>query len=110
MQTRDYLSSYRHHALGQTNQRLNQHPPYLALGLDEDTRKSVYRDLFCCALDDAALTDLRVALMQGQPVGSERFKVEMREAAGVRRTQVRRGRPAKSTKKSAVNDQTDFGF
>lgn len=103
-------SSYRHHALGQTDQRLNQHPLYLALGLDEDTRRSAYRDLFRCELDDAALTDLRVALMQGQPLGSERFKEEMCAAAGVRRTQARRGRPAKSNDKAAERDQIDFGF
>lgn len=31
-------SSYRRHALGQMDQRLNYHPLYLALGREEDTR------------------------------------------------------------------------
>lgn len=101
-------SSYRHYVLGQMDQRLNCHPLYLALGREEDARRAAYGDSFRGELDDAALTDIRMALMQGQAVGSQRFKEEMNAAAGVRRAQVRRGRPARLTDKSAVEEQTDF--
>jgi putative transposase len=103
-------SSYRHHALGQPDQRLHHHPLYLALGLDAETRSSTYRDLFRHELDEAAIAELRLALMQGQPLGSERFKEETCAAVGVRRTQTRRGRPVKPVEQVAVADQIDFGF
>jgi len=103
-------SSYQHHALGQTDQRLQHHPLYLALGKNEEIRNAAYRDLFRYELDEAAISDLRLALAQGQPLGSERFKDEMSAATGVRRTQTRRGRPVKLADKTAVEEQTDFGF
>ncbi|HEY8102383.1 MAG TPA: transposase [Burkholderiaceae bacterium] len=103
-------SSYRHYALGQTDERLHPNPLYLALGQEEDSRKSAYRDLFRYELDEAVITDLRAALMQGQPMGNERFKKEMSAATGVRRTQVRGGRPARLPDTTTVVNQTDFGF
>jgi putative transposase len=103
-------SSYRHHALGQTDQRLQHHAMYLALGLDEETRRATYRDLFRYELDEVALTDMRLALAQGQPLGNERFKEEMTAATGVRQTQARRGRPTKLAGQSVVEEQMDFGF
>jgi len=89
---------------------LQHHPLYLALGKDAETRGATYRDLFRSELDEAVLTNLRLVLMQGQPLGSERFKEAMSAAAGVRRTQTQRGRPVKLPDKTAVEDQTDFGF
>ncbi|MFZ6708172.1 transposase [Undibacterium sp. TC9W] len=103
-------SSYRHHALGKTEQRLCQHPQYLALGLDAETRMQAYRDLFRYELDEAAIADLRVALVQGQAFGNEKFKDAMSAASGVRRTQPKRGRPVKLVKEVNLKEQTDFGF
>ena len=61
--------------------------------------------------DDAALSDIRLALAQGQPLGSERFSEIMCAAVGVRRAQRRPGRPiAKRDQSTEVEDQTDFGF
>ena len=104
-------SSYRHHALGQVDLRLHPHSQYLALGREAEARQTAYRDLFRAELDDAAISDLRLALQQGQAVGSEKFKDAMSVASGVRRTQTRRGRPAKLVAESVLKDvQTDFGF
>ena len=70
-----------------------------------------YRELFRSELDDAALADIRLALAQGQPLGSERFSEIMCAAAGVRRAQKKPGRPMiKRDQSERVEDQSDFGF
>ena len=97
--------------LGQPDERITPHPLYLELGKEEDTRQAEYRGLFCSQLDDEALADIRCALVQGQPLGSERFSESVCAAVGVRRAQRRPGRPmVKLNQGNQVEDQTDFGF
>lgn len=104
-------SSYRHNGLGQTDERITPHPLYLELGKNEADRLAAYRSLFRSELDDEALTDIRLALAQGQPLGSERFSEIMCAAVGVRRAQRRPGRPKTAHIQSdRVEDQSDFGF
>jgi putative transposase len=81
------------------------------LGRELETRQEAYRDLFRFELDEAAISDLRLALQQEQAVGSEKCKEAMSAASGVRRTQTWRGRSAKLVAESVVKeDQADFGF
>jgi len=104
-------SSYRHNGLGQVDERITPHPLYLALGTDESNRLVEYRGLFRSELDEAALDNIRLALAQGQPLGSERFSEIMCEAVGVRRAQRKPGRPMiKREQNTQVEDQPDFGF
>lgn len=104
-------SSYRHNGLGQQDERITQHPLYLALGEDATHRQTAYRGLFRSELDTEALADIRLALAQGQPLGSERFSEIMCAAVGMRRAQKRPGRPAaKSNQGEQARDQADFGF
>jgi putative transposase len=104
-------SSYRHHALGQHDSRLQQHLQYIALGRELETRQEAYRDLFRFEMEEAAISDLRLALQQGQTVGSEKFKEAMSVASGVRRTQTWRGRSAKLVAEwVGKKDQAGFGF
>ncbi|GAB5606507.1 hypothetical protein TK5_25880 [Sideroxyarcus sp. TK5] len=56
--------------MGQTDERITSHPLYLALGKEETERLAGYRGLFRSELDDAAIADIRLALAQGQPLGS----------------------------------------
>jgi putative transposase len=57
------------------------------------------------------IAHIRLALAQGQPLGSERFSEIMCAAVGVRRAQRRPGRPmAKREQNTQVEDQSDFGF
>jgi hypothetical protein len=57
------------------------------------------------------LADIRLALAQSQPLGSERFSEIMYAAVGVRRAQRRPGRPMVKHEQSVrVEDQSDFGF
>jgi putative transposase len=104
-------SSYRHNGLGQADERITPNLLYLALGKDPDSRLAEYRGLFRSELDAEALADIRLALAQGQPLGSERFSEMMCAAAGLRRAQRRPGRPmAKREQNTQVEDQVDFGF
>lgn len=83
----------------------------LALGGDIETRQASYRDLFRSTLEEKAIDDIRLALQQGQTVGSEKFKDAMSVASGVRRTQSRRGRPVNASNDVIEKlDHTDFGF
>lgn len=105
-------SSYRHNGLGLRDERLTPHAEYLALGTTEQACRAAYRSLFRPQLDEEALPDIRLALSQGQPLGNERFSARLCQAAGVRRTQARRGRPASEPGDSGGLDgeQTGFGF
>jgi len=81
------------------------------LQVDEDSRLAEYRGLFRSELDAVALDDIRLALAQGQPLGSERFSEIMCAAVGVRRAQRKPGRLiAKREQNAQVEDQVDFGF
>lgn len=104
-------SSYRYNGLGQADERLTPHAEYLALGRTDQDRQATYRAMFRAELDEAAIADIRLALVQGQPLGNSRFSESLCEAAGVRRTQARRGRPVKQTSDGAIpEEQTGFGF
>ncbi len=104
-------SSYRHNGVGEADERIAPHPVYLALGKDDDIRQAEYRGLFRSELDEEALADIRLALVQGQPLGSERFSERMCAAVGVRRAQRKPGRPlVKHEQTDRVEDQGDFGF
>lgn len=104
-------SSYRHNGLGQIDTRISQHPLYTALGADGPGRQAAYRALFRSQLDDEAIAEIRLALSQGQPLGSDRFGDAMCAATGIRRSQKRPGRPASgSSQVGGTETQPDFGF
>jgi putative transposase len=86
-------TSYRGNALGQPDPRLTPHPVYQALGASEKTRQAAYRALFRAQLDQAAIDDIRLALNQNQPLGSERFYKRIEKLTGERRQARPRGRP-----------------
>ena len=104
-------SSYRHNGLGQADSRITPHPLFVALDRDAAARQAAYRDLFRSELDEEAIADIRLALAQGQPLGHGRFSDAICAAAGVRRTQKRRGRPVgKVEQPDNDGSQADFGF
>lgn len=89
-------SSYRHNGLGQPDPLLTLHPLYEALARDADDRRSAYRALFRAQLDDEAITDIRLALNQSQPLGGSRFHAQIAQVTGERREPRPRGRPPKA--------------
>lgn len=104
-------SSYRHNALGAPCEGLQTHPLYLSLGQNEEIRKAAYRALFRTELDDEAINDIRLAIAQCQPLGNDRFADQISAMTGIRRTQVRRGRPTgRSSDARVVGEQTGLGF
>ena len=86
-------SSYRANGLGASDPLLSPHALYLALADAPEARQAAYRELFRTGLDDAALSELRLAIQQSQPIGSERFLQQIEQMTGQRREARPRGRP-----------------
>lgn len=106
-----HWSSYRHNGLGQPDERITPHSLYTSLGSNTITQQSAYRALFRSQMDDTAIADIRLALAQNQPLGNSRFSDTLCAAAGIRRTQAQRGRPASKTDDTSTPDtQPTFGF
>ena len=86
-------SSYRTNGLGASDPLLSAHSLYLELGDSPESRQASYRELFRTGLDEAALAELRLAIQQSQPIGSERFLQQIEQMTGQRREARPRGRP-----------------
>ena len=86
-------SSYRRNALGHANAYLTPHPLYLALGSDNEARQAAYRSLFRTELNDEAVSDIRLALNQSQPLGNSQFYAKIEKITGQCRAPRPRGRP-----------------
>jgi putative transposase len=98
-------SSYRANGLGQADTLLSPHEIYAALGRETDDRLLAYRALFRPQLDAEAIGDIRLALDQGQPLGSARFLAQIEQATGQRREAKPRGRPRKPRADSFAGEQ-----
>ena len=103
-------SSYRHNALGQANRYLVPHPLYLGLGRDDGTRQTAYRDLFRAELDQEAISDIRLALNQNQPLGNSRFYAKIEAMTGRQRELRPRGRPRKQRDERPAHDAEQGEF
>lgn len=62
-------SSFRHNALGEANAMLTPADGYRAMGDSPALRQQAYRELVADALHDDTLTDIRLALRHGCPIG-----------------------------------------
>ena len=96
-------SSYRGNGLGQPDPLLTPHAVYSGLGLNDLDRQYAYRTLFRPELDAAAISDIRLALNQGQPVGDSRFIDHIERVTGQRRESRPRGRPRKAADEAGVS-------
>ena len=97
-------TSYRANGLGQSSALLTPHSLYLALGEDAAARQAAYRALFRSQLDKAAVDDVRLALVQNQPLGNESFYAMIGLLTGQRREAKPQGRP-----RTLRNDETAPG-
>lgn len=75
-------TSYRRNGLGEPNDRIADHPLYLALGRSEEDRRAAYRALFRPHLEEAAFDDIRQAVQRGLPLGNDRFREQAEAALG----------------------------
>ena len=76
---------------------------YLALDRLAPARLATYRALFRSELDDEAISEIRLALSQGQPLGKGRFLDTIERMTGQRREARPRGRPRKVVPSTAAD-------
>ena len=90
-----WWSSFRAHAWGRTDDVIQDHALYRALGATPSARQATYRAFVQTCLDDAELTRIRAASQQDLPLGNDRFRAEIEAALGRRLGYAQRGRPRK---------------
>ncbi|MBM3525311.1 MAG: transposase [Alphaproteobacteria bacterium] len=86
-------SSHRANAWAAPVAMLTPHERFLALGVDDTTRRSAYRELFRDPLAEVTLAEIRHATNGNYPLGSERFRAQIETMLGRRVTPGRSGRP-----------------
>jgi putative transposase len=95
-------SSYRAHAFGKRPAMWEPHDEYLALGSDQQSRQTAYRQLFSQQLPGNVITDIRDALNTGLVLGNDCFREQVQLLTGVRQQHLKRGpRPRKRTNRQA---------
>ena len=86
-------SSYQSNALGVGSDLITPHPLYDALGIDDESRRTAYRDLFKPALEVGMLAQIRQALNGNFVLGNAQFAEEFARGTGQRTTPAYAGRP-----------------
>ena len=86
-------TSYRANGLGHSNRLLTPHAVYAGLGQDDSARRAAYRDLFRLELDREVVSDIRLALDRGNPLGNQRFREAIERKPGRACLARPRGRP-----------------
>jgi len=71
------------------------HAEYLSLGAEKEQRCCVYRALFSEYLADSDVSTIRLASHYCQPLGNDRFKLQIEEKLGRSVGKMARGRPRK---------------
>jgi putative transposase len=95
-------SSYRRHALGQSDSVITDHALYLALGSTARERCMAYRVLAQDHLHASLLQEIRATLHQGRVLGTERFKDAIETVVARRVRPGRAGRPRKTQSSQAT--------
>ncbi len=72
-------SSYRHNALGQSDERVTPHLEYHRLGNTDDERQAAYRQLFKSRIPEASLAEIREATNKAWVLGNDRFKQRIQQ-------------------------------
>ncbi len=97
-------SSHRCNARGVSDNLVQPHASYLALGRTPRDRQEVYRDLVLETVDPSDTEAIRLHLQRGYALGSERFRKAIEAQLNRRVGPVKIGRPRKHAKqwKSAL--------
>jgi putative transposase len=90
-------SSYGINAWGDRCEWIVPHPVYLALGASHQQRLKSYRQLFEHQLPDTDVQDIRKATHYCQPLGDDRFRLQIQEELGRSVGYAARGRPKQPT-------------
>jgi putative transposase len=103
-------SSYAANAEGKVVPWLTPHGEYLALGLEEESRRAAYRGLFASELDSQLLRDIRVSTHGGYAIGSRRFREEIETALKARATPRAPGRPRVRVEPRVEQVRQPYGY
>ena len=90
-------SSYQANAWGDRVSYVTPHPEYRALASDDETRCYRYRELFESHLSDEDLHTIRKSAHYCQPLGSDRFRMQIEQKTGKALGYMARGRPRKTS-------------
>lgn len=101
-------SSYAANAMGRTHPLLTAHPVYEQLGIDGESRRHVYRELFRHHMDNGLLHEIREALNQELVLGREDFKDRIAQMTARQTRPNRNGRPRTPGLAEAVGDYYVF--
>ena len=71
------------------------HDEYLSLGNTTEERCYAYRDLFKTQLSEENLHLIRKSAHYCQPIGDDRFRVQIEKRYGINLGRMKRGRPRK---------------
>lgn len=86
-------SSYRVNAHGESSNLIIPHLIYESLGLDDQTRQSVYRELFRYQLEPKLVDEIRQATNGNYVLGDTKFIQQIAEALDRRVLRGKAGRP-----------------
>jgi len=88
-------SSYRRNAQDKPDDIVTEHPLYLSLGKNSESRISAYKALFKARVEKDSLDQIRAAWQTGTPLGNDYFREKIEIKLGCKVGQARRGRPSK---------------
>jgi REP-associated tyrosine transposase len=89
-------SSFAANALGRRDALVTPHAAFVALGMDDGVRRSVYLELFRTDFEPAELEYIRSSANAGYALGSEQFRREIEQEIGRRAGPGRSGRPVRT--------------
>jgi putative transposase len=102
--------SYRANALGANDSLITPHSLYMDLASDAISRHTHYRSLFRHELDNDAISDIRLAVRQNQPLGNDRFIAMIEKMTGQRREAKPRGRPRTKNDGHIIDEQRQLAL
>ncbi len=82
---------------------LREHEEYRRLGRTGAERCHAYRELFKAQVSEQDLHLIRNAAHYCQPIGNDRFRVQIEQRYGIKVGQMARGRPRKSEEGDVIN-------
>ncbi len=88
-------SSYAHHVGDKTDSLIVDHPLYWALGNTPFEREAAYKQLMAQAVTPEEVDGLHQAVLKGQVLGSESFKINLEKRTNRLIRPAKRGRPFK---------------
>jgi len=91
-------SSYRYHAIGESNNNIVPHKLYLALSKKAEDRQKAYRALFRSRLPEQVLDEIRESTNKAWVLGSSRFKQQIEKKLNRRTMPLPRGGDRRSEK------------